>query len=179
MPDVAWCWPRAQLLAGLLIQQYFVHRHRGSGAASGRGRYLVHCSVDPPQVVLRLTEDQVRAPVALAIDKQHHPLGRVARSLERSALSAAANAPANVCGEVVPVAVAALEPRDPYIHAAGSSPGRLGSVSNDSMGATAGGSSPHSSAFPVVTQLRLSMQMSKRRSVAVRLYRERPEAHGR
>jgi hypothetical protein len=52
---------RAQLLAGLLIQRYLIHLHRGSGAASGRGRHFVQCSVDPLQVVFCLTEDQVRA----------------------------------------------------------------------------------------------------------------------
>ena len=54
---LAWCWPRTQLLAGLLIYHYLVHLHRGSGAASGRGRYLVHRGIDPPQVGFCLTED--------------------------------------------------------------------------------------------------------------------------
>ncbi len=118
----------ARLLAGLLIQQYLVHLHRGSGAASGRRRHLIQCSVDSPQVVFCLTEDQVGAPVVLAIDEQHDPLGRVARALERRAMPAAANRLANACGEVVPVAVAAVEPRDAYIHAAPTSPGRFGSL---------------------------------------------------
>src|SRR3954464_11550151 len=111
-------WPKPGLLAGLLIKHHLVHLHRRSGAATASRRDLVHRSVGPPQVVFRLTEDQVRAPVALAIDKQHHPLGRIGHFLEWSALSAAADCLANLRCEIVPIAIAAFEPRDAYIHVA-------------------------------------------------------------
>src|SRR3954451_12665749 len=111
-------WPKPGLLAGLLIKHHLVHLHRPSGAATASRRDLVHRSVGPPQVVFRLTEDQVRAPVALAIDKQHHALGRIGHFLEWSALSAAGDCLANLRCEIVPIAIAAFEPRDAYIHIA-------------------------------------------------------------
>src|ERR1019366_4735294 len=114
----------AALGAGLLVEHHLVHLHRGSGTAPAGRRHFVQRSIDPPQVVLCLTEDQVRSAIALAIDQQHHPRDGVNRFLKRSALPAAANGVANARGELVPVAVATLEPRDPYVHAALSSPSR-------------------------------------------------------
>src|ERR1019366_7395263 len=86
----------AALGAGLLVEHHLVHLHRGSGTAPAGRRHFVQRSIDPPQVVLCLTEDQVRSAIALAIAR----------------------------GELVPVAVATLDPRDPYVHAALSSPSR-------------------------------------------------------
>src|ERR1019366_7435511 len=119
---------KAALGAGLLVEHHLVHLHRGSGTAPAGRRHFVQRSIDPPQVVLCLTEDQVRSAIALAIDQQHHPRDGVNRFLKRSPLPAAANGVANARGELVPVAVATLEPRDPYVHAALSSPQPVGSV---------------------------------------------------